>query len=498
MSGHCTTRSGDGLRRTAPPGILFPGPGIHAPMSPTTEQLIQSVHRSTTRFVLAVSGGGSGAIAGLLEVPGASHTLLEAAVPYSEPAMIAWLGARPDQSCSEPTARAMAMAAYLRACRYWGGFRVQGSGFRVNRPEVGISEGAETECPEPRTLNPEPFPALAGVACTASLASDRPKRGPHRAHLAIQTAAMTVSQSVELQKGRRSRAEEEAVVARLVLGAVARACEVQDFRSLEDFGSLWFGLVEPERVEQSQVIAPTSWQDLLAGRVEAVQESGGRRGTGDGGRGAGVQGSGFRVQRPDAAIQEGAASEPPEPRTLNPEPPPASRPQSPRVVVPGAFNPVHVGHRRMAEIASGRLGRPVEFEISILNVDKPPLDFLEIQRRAGQFGPQETLWLTRAATFEAKSRLFPGATFVVGADTLRRIADARYFGGDTAACQRAIAEIAARGCRFLVFGRQEVNRFVGLADLDLPPPLRSLCQEIPASEFREDVSSTEIRRAQSP
>jgi hypothetical protein len=165
---------------------------------------------------------------------------------------------------------------------------------------------------------------------------------------------------------------------------------------------------------------------------------------------------------------------------------------------------MHVGHRRMAEIAGGRdqptvgARQPVEFEISILNVDKPPLDFLEIQQRAGQFGPQETLWLTRAATFEAKSRLFAGATFVVGADTLRRIADPRYFGGDAAACQRAIAEIAARGCRFLVFGREEDARFVGLSELALPPPLRALCQEIPASEFREDVSSTAIRHSQSP
>ncbi len=89
-------------------------------MSPAAERLIHAIHRRPTRFVLATSGGGSGAIAQLLEVPGGSRTLLEAAVPYSEPAMAAWLGGRPDQACSEPTARSMAMAAYLRACRYAG------------------------------------------------------------------------------------------------------------------------------------------------------------------------------------------------------------------------------------------------------------------------------------------------------------------------------------------------------------------------------------------
>ena len=114
------------------------------------------------------------------------------------------------------------------------------------------------------------------------------------------------------------------------------------------------------------------------------------------------------------------------------------------------------------------------------------------------FSRAQTLWLTRAATFEEKSRLFPGATFVVGADTLRRIADPRYFGGDATACQRATERIVARGCRFLVFGRQEEGRFVGLSDLDLPPQLRACCEEVPASEFREDACSTDIRRAQPP
>jgi hypothetical protein len=390
----------------------------------TIEQLVWRVHRSPTRLVLAVTGGGSRAIAELLEVPGASRTVLEASVPYSEPALIQWLGARPEQSCSEPTARAMAMAAYLRACRY---------------------EGASGLFPE-RTVR-TPFP-LAGVACTASLATDRPKRGPHRAHVAIQTARMTASQSVELVKGRRSRAEEEAVVTCLVLNALARACGLDE--------RLETGLLDDEPLGAAEAIAPAPWQDLLAGRVEAVQEKG------------------------VGTILGARNSSDPFFHT--------------RVVFPGAFNPIHVGHRRMAEVAERRLGQPAEFEISILNVDKPPLDFLEIQRRCGQFSADQALWLTRAATFEEKSRVFPGATFVVGADTLRRIADPRYYGSDPAACQEAIEQIAARGCRFLVFGRQEAGRFVGLSDLDLPLALRALCEEVPAAEFREDTSSTEIRR----
>jgi hypothetical protein len=345
---------------------------------------------------------------------------LEAVVPYCEAAMIEWLGGRPDQFCSEPTARAMAMAAYLRACRY--------------REQSG-SAGAS-----PSRSAASPSRAVAGVACTASLASDRPKRGPHRIHVAIQTSQATVSRSVELVKGPRTRPEEEQVAASLVLNGVAEACAVDE--RLEP------GLFAQERIDECQVVAPRSWQELLAGSVEVAQHGG--------------------TAQPTDRVG--------------------------RAVFPGAFHPLHAGHHRMAEIALAKLGVPVEFEISILNVDKPPLDFIEIERRVSQFPPEQVVWLTRAATFEEKSARFPGATFCVGVDTLRRIADPRYHGGDRAAWQAAMERIAARGCRFLVFGREQEGRFVGLRELGLPPIVRGLCQEVPAAEFREDISSSAIRQ----
>jgi hypothetical protein len=320
--------------------------------------------------------------------------------------MIAWLGGRPDAFCSAETARRMAMAALLRAIRL-----------------------EDSEAPR------------AGVASTSSLATDRPKQGPHRVHVAVQTVSRTVTRSLEFRKDIRGREEEERLVMRLVLNMVAEACGLDERLELE--------LLEGERVEESETVAPQAWQDLLLGRLERVCQ----------------------------------AESPPSP----------SEPT--RVVFPGGFNPIHAGHHRMAEIAAEQLGQPVHWEISILNVDKPPLDYTEIERRCDQFDPDQTVWLTRADTFEAKSRLFPGATFVVGVDTLRRIAADRYYGGDPAACQAALGRIATRGCRFLVFGRNTGAGFLGLHHLDLPEPLRSLCREVPQEQFREDVSSTEIRRS---
>ena len=147
----------------------------------------------------------------------------------------------------------------------------------------------------------------------------------------------------------------------------------------------------------------------------------------------------------------------------------------------------------MAEVASQILGEPVTFEISMTNVDKPPLDFIEMTRRAEQFGPSPSLWFTRSPTFAEKSQIFPGATFVVGADTIERIADPRYYGGDSTGRDRAIESIAARNGRFLVFGRVRDGVFQTLDDLSQTSSLRALCDSVPAEQFRLDLSSTEIR-----
>ena len=374
-------------------------------MSISLADLVAQIHSSPTRVALACSGGGAGAVAALVETPGASRVLLEALIPYCEAALVRLLGGRPDQFCSQRTARAMAMATFRRGLLF------------------------------------EPNEAVAGVACTSALATDRPKAGPHRTHLALQSAERTVCWSLELNKGARTRGDEEALVNRLFLNAIADACQAEGRLDLE--------LFDGESVEVQQAAAPREWQALLLGKSDAVRTMAGE-------------------SRP--------------------------RGETPRAVFPGEFNPLHSGHRRMDEIAAQLLRAPVEYEIAITNVDKPPLDYLEMQTRAAQFGPQQSLWFTRAARFTDKSQLFPGATFVVGVDTLRRIGSPRYYNDDQAACYAALRQIAGRGCRFLVFGRNLGTGFVGLRDLDLPDVLAGLCHEVPADQFREDVSSTAIRR----
>ena len=165
----------------------------------------------------------------------------------------------------------------------------------------------------------------------------------------------------------------------------------------------------------------------------------------------------------------------------------------PTAWLPGAFNPLHEGHCRMAACGSQWLGTEVAFELSMTNVDKPTLDYFELERRLAQFTNQLVI-LTRCPTFVEKAQLAPGCTFLVGVDTIERIGHPRYYGDDSQRMDDAVNMLATCGCQFLVFGRSQAGRFQGLGDIELPPGLRDLCQQIPEDVFRADVSSTMLRR----
>jgi nicotinamide mononucleotide (NMN) deamidase PncC len=155
-------------------------------------QIIAAMHASGRQAVLAITGGGSGAIAELLRVPGGSRLLLEAVVPYDSRALAEVVGFEPEQASSVETAVAMARRARERAAKLAPG-------------------GART----------------IGLGATAGLVTDRPRQGEHRCHIAVATAASSETCSIVLAKGRRDRPGEEDVVARAIVLWLARGCGVE-------------------------------------------------------------------------------------------------------------------------------------------------------------------------------------------------------------------------------------------------------------------------------
>jgi hypothetical protein len=166
----------------------------------------------------------------------------------------------------------------------------------------------------------------------------------------------------------------------------------------------------------------------------------------------------------------------------------------PAILFPGSFNPLHEGHRLLARIAGELRQQPAAFEISVTNVDKPPLSAETVRHRLAQFASKGRVELTRAPTFVEKARLFPGTVFVVGADTAERLFGAKYYGDDEVRMLKAIEDIANSGGRFLVAVRLDATgRVRALCDIPVPQRYAQLFTEIPELRFRSDISSTEIR-----
>jgi hypothetical protein len=157
-------------------------------MDEAVQSLVEAIHGSPGRAVLAVTGAGSQALAWLLGVGGASRTVLEATIPYAQTAFVEYAGRSPGEFASADAASALASKALERA-------------------RALVEDGS----------------TVVGIGCAATIATDRLKRGEHRAFVTCAGTGGLTTYRLQIEKGARDRAGEEALVSRLILNVLAEA-----------------------------------------------------------------------------------------------------------------------------------------------------------------------------------------------------------------------------------------------------------------------------------
>ena len=119
-------------------------------MDPSIKKTIESIHHHNIKTVMMISGVGSRALAWILEIPGASGTLLEGSIPYSDPSLANVLETPIEKAVSGTTAFSMARTAYRRAVKLR-----------------------------------EDDTAVIGIGCTGAITTNRERRGLNHAFIAI-------------------------------------------------------------------------------------------------------------------------------------------------------------------------------------------------------------------------------------------------------------------------------------------------------------------------
>ena len=371
------------------------------------EAIISAIHATPHKIVYQFTGAGAQVLSWLHAVAGSSKTILEATDHYAAASLAEAIGFEPVSFVSTQVAQALAVRAYLRACEL--------SGVSVD---------------------------VAGVGCTATIATDRAKRGEHRCCVAVCNAQSIVTYSLNLNKGLRSRQEEETIVSLVVLTAIAKICGLT---GLEPSLMLQSGEKLEESVNQLSLL-----NRLIEEQLPLI-----------------------------VVFADGRAL-------------PVKK-LSDIVLLSGAFNPLHEGHRQLAEVVAKKVGRQIYFELPLVNAEKAPIGSVEAEWRIAQFYKFAPVLLTTAPLFNQKAQLFPHSTFIIGADTAARLIQPRFYNNNPAEMLAALDDIRKAGCRFLVAGRFYNNRFLTLKELNLPAGYHDLFEDISEAEFRLDISSTLLR-----
>ena len=270
---------------------------------------------------------------------------------------------------------------------------------------------------------------LLGIAITANLATTYKKKGDHKFFIVVQSHDYTKYLECYLEKDIRTREMEEELITGCVINLLSESCGLKcDLPEIS------------EQIKIHQIDAEKSWKKLFNSQVGYI----------------------------------------------------SNIKNTPELIFPGSFNPLHEGHIKMKELAEKKTGMHTTFEICAKNADKPPLTFYEIKRTIDQFQNDESWMLTSAGRFSEKAEMFPNSVFIIGADTLLRVFDEKFYKNHKDMMDH-IQRFNDHNINFLVFGRKVDQKFISLNKIKIPEIISARCTGFEETIFRDDISSTELR-----
>lgn len=497
-----------------------------------TKNSSSSSQHQNHRFCVYLAGGGSMAVSTLAATPGASSFLLEGRTAYDR-------------------------HSYLNACDI-PDRDTKGKGFSYGGEEAATlaSRAALKQALKLTSMDDDLrlMPLTIGIGCASVLVSGEGSSSGKGTVVANAADGLVLTLTIQMKEQERSRFEEDLVLSHLVLRSAEqllmyREQSNSDAIAVDKEFITWDGDVITERWELPGSSADDDDDDdtdtdttaIMTDDIDTVVEEAAKRVV--------DRGEDAVILLPiyDAAAGDGTKKMPVGVRALSQTVLPNGS-----LVFPGSFNPVHVGHLALANASIKTLekhepyvhprrhnDKPIFFELSLTNADKPSIDpkivasrvkkFIELASLVGVEDPlfpqQWGIVLTRAPLFEEKLTILsskvlnrlegpgdsPRINFVIGTDTLVRILNPKYYPDKSKANMiESLLELKRSGAGFIVGGRLEQSppqtnddssssaRFVSGQEelLGLPDEVASVFTIMEESEFRVDLSSSEIRKEQ--
>ncbi|NYT18922.1 MAG: hypothetical protein GKC08_01320, partial [Methanosarcinales archaeon] len=288
------------------------------------------------------------------------------------------------------------------------------------------------------------------ASCKLSTGSDEREGREHEIYVGIQSFDRTMVRTLRLGKG-RSRQEEEHIATCMIIDSIAKECDWDGEMLLDRL------LAKDECVEEREATASREITQMLA-RPDSIMKR------------TDLRPDVVRLDLNDEGVED-----------------------KPEIIFSGSFDPCHRNHIVMAEQAFRKLGKKVHFEISITNVDKPPIDLISLQERLDSLKTYKdrdflgNIYLTVAPLFIQKAKIFENATFIIGADTANRLFKTRYYRNEDD-MKNMLAEFREKNIHFLVFRRKDV-------ELKIEKEICDLCEVVPLEDYEDNgISSSAIRK----